>query len=247
MATAATERKAHRSNSRLSGSPLQSRRWRPWTSRHRVPQALGPRWCRWAADQPASAQRRARNRPSATSFCGCTTVGSPHSLSLARNEPSRSSPQTSLSTHMPPRASQLAPTLPFIACGGVLLRSLLRSLLTPPFSPAARLFPYDPMFRWLSYGNDPDQKNNPLIERDFFLKREWSFTIPGESLPTCMQSGDASASPEPPCPLSYVLTCLSCPNPLAVHVCTCAGCFLPMAITWLWHGRRHLYPLSVFP
>lgn len=35
---------------------------------------------------------------------------------------------------------------------------------------AGRLFPYDEMFNWLSYGNDPR-------ENDYFLRREWSFTI----------------------------------------------------------------------
>ena len=32
------------------------------------------------------------------------------------------------------------------------------------------------MFNWLAYGNDPT-KENPSIDRDFFAKREWSFTI----------------------------------------------------------------------
>ena len=32
------------------------------------------------------------------------------------------------------------------------------------------------MFNWLSYGNDAT-KENPSIDRDFFGKREWSFTI----------------------------------------------------------------------
>lgn len=39
-----------------------------------------------------------------------------------------------------------------------------------------RLFPYEEMFNWLSYGNDPN-KENPNIDRDYFLRREWSFTI----------------------------------------------------------------------
>eukprot|EP01035_Chromulina_nebulosa_P030337 gene30337-40313_t len=39
-----------------------------------------------------------------------------------------------------------------------------------------RLFPYDDIFNWLSYGNDPS-KDSPFIERDFFGRREWSFTI----------------------------------------------------------------------
>lgn len=39
-----------------------------------------------------------------------------------------------------------------------------------------RLFPYDAMFNWLSYGNDPaiDRVGN---DKDFFSHREWSFTI----------------------------------------------------------------------
>jgi DNA primase small subunit len=41
-----------------------------------------------------------------------------------------------------------------------------------------RLFPYDSLFDWLSYGNDPnDSSDNGVMERDFFSKREWSFTI----------------------------------------------------------------------
>jgi DNA primase small subunit len=39
-----------------------------------------------------------------------------------------------------------------------------------------RLFPYETMFNWFSYGNDP-QKDSVGIEKDFFAKREWSFTI----------------------------------------------------------------------
>ena len=55
--------------------------------------------------------------------------------------------------------------------------------LAPPPPPADRLFPYDPMFRWLSYGNDPHSKtDNPAVDRDFFMKREWSFTLAGEWL-----------------------------------------------------------------
>ena len=41
-----------------------------------------------------------------------------------------------------------------------------------------RLFPYDSMFNWLSCGNDPNKAlENAAIERDFFARREWSFTI----------------------------------------------------------------------
>jgi len=40
----------------------------------------------------------------------------------------------------------------------------------------SRLFPYDSLFNWLSYGNDVT-KENPSIDRDFFFRREWSFTI----------------------------------------------------------------------
>lgn len=32
------------------------------------------------------------------------------------------------------------------------------------------------MFNWLSYGNDP-AKNEPYIEKNYFLNREWSFTL----------------------------------------------------------------------
>ena len=48
--------------------------------------------------------------------------------------------------------------------------------LSPDPSLAARLFPYDKMFDWLSYGNDP-KKESSNIDRDYFLRREWSFTI----------------------------------------------------------------------
>jgi DNA primase small subunit len=39
-----------------------------------------------------------------------------------------------------------------------------------------RLFPYQPMFKWLSYGNDPDSEGGHIV-RDFFSRREFSFTI----------------------------------------------------------------------
>ena len=39
-----------------------------------------------------------------------------------------------------------------------------------------RLFPYDVMFNWLSYGNDP-KSDKEYISKDFFQHREWSFTI----------------------------------------------------------------------
>jgi len=39
-----------------------------------------------------------------------------------------------------------------------------------------RLFPYDVLYDWLSYGNDP-RKESIAIEEDFFSKREFSFTI----------------------------------------------------------------------
>ena len=38
-----------------------------------------------------------------------------------------------------------------------------------------RLFPYDAMFNWLSYGNDPSKDN--ILDRNLFPNREWSFTI----------------------------------------------------------------------
>ena len=40
----------------------------------------------------------------------------------------------------------------------------------------ARLFPYKQMFEWLSYGHDPKSESK-LVKKDFFLKREFSFTI----------------------------------------------------------------------
>ncbi len=33
------------------------------------------------------------------------------------------------------------------------------------------------MFEWLSYGNDPEGKNHAKVKKDFFLRREWSFTL----------------------------------------------------------------------
>ena len=42
---------------------------------------------------------------------------------------------------------------------------------------AGRLFPYDAMFNWLSYGNDPSRPESSGTDRDYFLRREWSFTI----------------------------------------------------------------------
>lgn len=38
------------------------------------------------------------------------------------------------------------------------------------------MFPYDAMFNWLSYGNDPN-RNSDVMDKDYFLRREWSFTI----------------------------------------------------------------------
>lgn len=39
-----------------------------------------------------------------------------------------------------------------------------------------RLFPYEAVFSWLSYGNDPS-KDKPSMDKSFFSKREFSFTI----------------------------------------------------------------------
>ena len=44
----------------------------------------------------------------------------------------------------------------------------------------ARLFPYDEMFQWLSYGQTLTAKNKDVhseVDKDFFLRREFSFTI----------------------------------------------------------------------
>eukprot|EP00968_Pinguiococcus_pyrenoidosus_P014640 scaffold1330_cov240-Pinguiococcus_pyrenoidosus.AAC.8 len=40
----------------------------------------------------------------------------------------------------------------------------------------ARLFPYREMFQWMSHGNDPDS-SSPLVEKDYFLRREICFTL----------------------------------------------------------------------
>lgn len=42
-----------------------------------------------------------------------------------------------------------------------------------------RLFPCAQMFRWLSYKNDP-HSNNPGVQRDFFLRREFTFVLEGD-------------------------------------------------------------------
>jgi len=34
------------------------------------------------------------------------------------------------------------------------------------------------MFRWMSYGNDP-KATHASNEKDFFFRREWSFTLAG--------------------------------------------------------------------
>ena len=39
------------------------------------------------------------------------------------------------------------------------------------------LFPYNQMTRWISYGNDADGSSNPANKRDFFARREWTFTM----------------------------------------------------------------------
>ena len=45
----------------------------------------------------------------------------------------------------------------------------------------SRLFPYEQMFNWLAYGNDAaSSKDAPFakaMDKDFFQRREWSFTI----------------------------------------------------------------------
>jgi hypothetical protein len=35
------------------------------------------------------------------------------------------------------------------------------------------------MFKWLSYGNDPKAAHAGNV-KDFFYRREWSFTLAGE-------------------------------------------------------------------
>jgi len=45
----------------------------------------------------------------------------------------------------------------------------------------SRLFPYDQMFNWLAYGNDAaaakDVPFESAMDKNFFHRREWSFTI----------------------------------------------------------------------
>lgn len=42
-----------------------------------------------------------------------------------------------------------------------------------------RLFPFLQMFRWLSYRNDP-QSSNRNVQKDFFLRREFTFVLEGD-------------------------------------------------------------------
>eukprot|EP00405_Crypthecodinium_cohnii_P016853 CAMPEP_0206458020 /NCGR_PEP_ID=MMETSP0324_2-20121206/23312_1 /ASSEMBLY_ACC=CAM_ASM_000836 /TAXON_ID=2866 /ORGANISM="Crypthecodinium cohnii, Strain Seligo" /LENGTH=455 /DNA_ID=CAMNT_0053929261 /DNA_START=75 /DNA_END=1442 /DNA_ORIENTATION=+ len=42
-----------------------------------------------------------------------------------------------------------------------------------------RLFPYLQMFRWLSYKNDP-KSSTPGVQKDFFLRREFTFVLEGD-------------------------------------------------------------------
>eukprot|EP00933_Yihiella_yeosuensis_P033756 TRINITY_DN27396_c0_g1_i1.p1 TRINITY_DN27396_c0_g1~~TRINITY_DN27396_c0_g1_i1.p1 ORF type:complete len:462 (-),score=87.16 TRINITY_DN27396_c0_g1_i1:95-1480(-) len=42
-----------------------------------------------------------------------------------------------------------------------------------------RLFPFLQMFRWLSYRNDP-KSSNPAVQKDFFLRREFTFVLQGD-------------------------------------------------------------------
>ncbi len=44
------------------------------------------------------------------------------------------------------------------------------------FLKKGRLFPYEQMFNWLSYSNDPNVQT-PGNDRSFFMRREWSFTL----------------------------------------------------------------------
>jgi DNA primase small subunit len=44
----------------------------------------------------------------------------------------------------------------------------------------SRLFPYERMFQWLSYGHDPDKQNVPGNDPGFFQRREISFTLAGD-------------------------------------------------------------------
>lgn len=60
-------------------------------------------------------------------------------------------------------------------------------MLVESFSPQMlriyydRLFPFDKMFRWLSYGNHPGERGQAKSgDRDFFLRREFTFVLAGD-------------------------------------------------------------------
>lgn len=76
----------------------------------------------------------------------------------------------------------------------------------PPES--ERLFPYEHMFRWMSYGNDPDDKENPNVVKDFFYRREWSFTLAG---------GDSTLLLIPPQGFSWRYLLLDVTSPLCIR------------------------------
>jgi len=42
-----------------------------------------------------------------------------------------------------------------------------------------KLFPFQQMFRWLSYRNDP-KSDNKSVQKDFFLRREFTFVLAGD-------------------------------------------------------------------
>lgn len=65
---------------------------------------------------------------------------------------------------------------------GTSARRELTEANTPNFSPQLlreyfdHLFPYKEMFRWLSYGNDPES-SSALTDKNYFRNREFSFTL----------------------------------------------------------------------
>lgn len=61
----------------------------------------------------------------------------------------------------------------------------LRPMRNEDFSPDLlriyydRLFPFQKMYRWLRYGNDP-KSSNKGVSKDFFIRREFTFVLAGD-------------------------------------------------------------------
>ena len=83
-------------------------------------------------------------------------------------------------------AAAAAPAAPPVASAYPYAKSSMKKAVETAEAPAfstdllriyyQRLFPYEQMFSWLSYGHDP-ASDSPLVQKDFFSKREFSFTM----------------------------------------------------------------------